>query len=84
MVDAVEQTKDYPFYELEPLNLYIMTMFVFLGATAGSVGYFMGTFVADHKGYNFAFVISGITLIVYAAIYFVVCGLGPLEAQSSS
>jgi MFS family permease len=76
VVDSVENRDDYSQYNREALNLHISGMFVFVSALAQLLGVFLGSTFAGTWGYNTAFIIMGLIMIVFGFLYAAVCGLG--------
>ena len=76
MVDCVEKTELYKFYDKQDLYLYISSFYVMLQASANALGAYCGSFTADVIGYTWAFTSGGLVLIAFATVYAVVCGSG--------
>lgn len=86
IVDSVEKTKEYEFYDKERVNIYVSGFFVLLSSIAQALGTFAGSFAADMIGYNWAFISGGIALIVYAFVYYAITGTGEdfVEVEKSA
>jgi MFS family permease len=81
IVDAIERTAEYPYYNKDEVQLYVSMVFVMFAAVAQGIGTFFGSFIAELTGYTGAFVVGGGVTWLFTLVYALVCGGGQEDPE---
>ena len=76
MMDCIERRSDYNEYNIDQLRIRVSSFSLFVSVLGQALGAFFGIFVAEKRGYQFAFVLAGLILICFSVLYASICGLG--------
>lgn len=76
LMDCVEKRSDYEEYDIDQLRIRISSFSLLVSVLGQAMGAFWGVYLAEKRGYSFAFITGGIILIGFAVLYAGLCGLG--------
>ena len=68
-------------YDSEVFQAYLSSLFVFLTSIGQTVAMISANTLVTLVGYNWTFIILGASLITFALVYLIACGLGPTWEQ---
>ena len=80
ILDTIERTDSYKFYDKDELQLYIVGITIQCQGIAQGLGGFMGNSMAGWLGYAWAFASVGVFTACFLLTYACVCGPGTFDA----